>query len=59
MNEQDAVKGSEGVAGYEPASGEAFRLRADGEMPLFTQAAITEVVIAQNVTVTVRGEPGS
>jgi len=37
VDEQDAVKGSEGVAGYEPANGEAFRVTAEGGMPLYVE----------------------
>lgn len=40
VDEQNAVKGSEGVAGYEPANGGAFRVTAEGGMPLHSKSRV-------------------
>lgn len=48
-----------GVVGYEPKGGEGFRMTAQGGLPLFAQAAVTKVVVAPNVMVTVKVDSGS
>lgn len=55
VDEQNAVKGSEGVAGYEPANGEAFRIHTEGGQSLYSMLVPVKVT----VEVIIRVEPGS
>lgn len=55
MDEQNAVKGSEGVAGYEPANGGALRIRTEGGQSLYSMLVPVKVT----VEVIIRVEPGS